>query len=539
MKLLLLLAMMLGSGTLQSASTSHLRQSILAVVGYFFKTESTRGEEPVFLDGSNGNKGAIVGTATYTPTGTGDPIPAGSHGVLLAPLELDLVNRDDLTKKWTDKVVQSGLVTVYAGTTTGDMVEWKVSGGTGWLSGTYTWTATDSNNNVINGPTGVGVDHWQICDTGGNDPASNTSLTWKPDTYKIKCSIAFSGGGTIPITFTQKVGWRTEDYLVIGQIITTHTYDSSGPSLLESPGFRTAICTDYPLPVPPGFGTTLAAAPVSNSVLGLLEFALWGFQSHSSTSQGPLSYLGAITEAHRYWMLQNALNGSIDSPTVPGPSDPPIAASALPGILSAQQYRILNHYQTRFCLTTAGKIDPATLHVIQKTADIGPTKINLLDFPAHYFSSWGWDNAAFGPMPTPQISSYNNKEQTSADGTKRSLYASGRVGSDGQNVNWHVFGQDVPWIYSEIICSVATDHTVTSNIKMSVNKTWQDSSGVSGTINFNNLNIYKAVQNPIDGTVNYVPQHDSPLLMDGQLHGFITSVPSGQWPTVPTFPSVQ
>lgn len=129
--------------------------------------------------------------------------------------------------------------------------------------------------------------------------------------------------------------------------------------------------------------------------------------------------------------------------------------------------------------------------------------------------------------------------QTSSDGTKHSSYASGRVGSDGQNVNYHVFGQDVPWIFSEIICQVASDHTVTSNIKMSVNKTWQDSSGVFGKTNFNNLNIYKAVFTPATGVLNYVSQHDSPLLMQGQLQNFILSVAYGTWPTPPTTPSVR
>jgi hypothetical protein len=36
--------------------------------------------------------GCIVGTATYTPTGTMDPIAAGSHGVLLLPCQYSLLN---------------------------------------------------------------------------------------------------------------------------------------------------------------------------------------------------------------------------------------------------------------------------------------------------------------------------------------------------------------------------------------------------------------------------------------------------------------
>jgi hypothetical protein len=100
-------------------------------------------------------------------------------------------------------------------------------------------------------------------------------------------------------------------------------------------------------------------------------------------------------------------------------------------------------------------------------------------------------------------------------------------------------GQDVPWIFSEIICQVASNHTVTSSVKMSVNETWLDSGTLSGTINFNNLNIYKAVFTPANGQLNYIRQPNGLLPMEGQLQSFILSVPLGTWPTPPTTPSVQ
>jgi len=49
-------------------------------VAYFLKNQTAKGKRPVFLRGSNGNKGAIVGTASLTTT-------AGTttHGVMLCP----------------------------------------------------------------------------------------------------------------------------------------------------------------------------------------------------------------------------------------------------------------------------------------------------------------------------------------------------------------------------------------------------------------------------------------------------------------------
>jgi hypothetical protein len=62
-------------------------------VGYFLKNPTTRGKKPVFLRGPHGNKGAIVGTATYS--GSNPNIAAGSHGVMLIPGELSVdANRD-------------------------------------------------------------------------------------------------------------------------------------------------------------------------------------------------------------------------------------------------------------------------------------------------------------------------------------------------------------------------------------------------------------------------------------------------------------
>jgi len=237
--------------------------------------------------------------------------------------------------------------------------------------------------------------------------------------------------------------------------------------------------------------------------------------------------------------LQNGLNFSVDDPSG-APST--IPATSLATLESNQQYRLFHHYQTRFCLTSAGKIDTTTLHDIHNDAQLGPTKINWSIAAGTYsFSFLGVtvSNPQIGPFTVPSASNpKNGSVQTSSDGTQHSSYASGRIGVEGQNANWRIFGMDVPWIFSEIICQVASDHTVTSTIQMSVNETWQTSGPVSGGHNFNNLNIYKAVQNPIDDTVTYTPQTGSPISMNGQVEPFIDSVPVGTWPNAPPTPTV-
>ncbi len=471
----------------------------------------------------------------------GNPIP---HGVLLAPvsLEVDWVNRDNPTQTWANEQQQFWPTVMYGGVTAGDMAGWKLTVPAGWSGSVFTWKATDSQGNVINGPSGAGDNHWQISN-GGNDPSGNTTLTWRPDTYTIQCTIVASGGGTIPVTFTQKIGWRTEDYVVIGQIVSTDTFANSGPQgIIDSTLFRAAITTDCAGAVSSGStlagGLPVLAAPaLPNSAFGFIEFASWGVWPHALTPQGPLSYAGAVTEGNRYWMYENALNASVDTPTVAGPSDPPMTTSQLSATQALGNYRLFHHYQTRFTLTTAGTID--NFYDIHKDGIVGKTK---LDIPAGAF------NPVVNTPPivvhtveadTNPIDALPNQAhtQTNTARTELSSYASGRVGSDGQNVNWHVMGQDVPWIFSEILCQVASDHTVTSNIEMSVNKDWKDNGTVSGAVNFNNLNIYKGVYTPATGQLNYVSQ--SLLPMEGQLQGFISSVPYGTWPTPPTTPSAQ
>jgi len=351
--------------------------------------------------------------------------------------------------------------------------------------------------------------------------------------------ISFAGGGSVPIEFEQEIGWRTEDYLVIGQIVATNAHDGDAPSLLESIPFRAAITHDIAL-IPPGTRDALIAAPFTNAMFAMVEAAFWAITPHTLTPQGPFSSgiivgIGTVTEPHRYWMVQTGLNGSVDSPTAPTQ----IADTALPGTVTAEQYRILHQYQVKFTLTAEGKIDKPAIKTVSNVAAVGPTKINALTIPAGTFSSVGWDNPVLGPAPASEKSPHNKKTQTSEDLTQHSGFASGRVGADGQNVNWRIFGQDVPWIFSEIVCQVNPDRSVESRIYTSVDIAWQDGEIVEGIHNFNNLNIYKATLTSETGVVNYVRQPDGLLEMNNQVKPFIESVPPGTWPTPPIEPFVQ
>ena len=74
------------SGSKSDSQTARLTLSScqIRVVGYFLKKLVTRGKRPCQGRGSNGNNGAVVGTATYTGTN----YPTGQHGVILCPVEV-------------------------------------------------------------------------------------------------------------------------------------------------------------------------------------------------------------------------------------------------------------------------------------------------------------------------------------------------------------------------------------------------------------------------------------------------------------------
>jgi hypothetical protein len=466
--------------------------------------------------------------------GATDSVSTTTHALLLLPLEVKVTNRDDLKKKWADaKAIGSNNV-VYSGDTTGDMVSWKLTGIDSWSSMTFTWTATGPNGETITGPTGAGRNEWKIAD--GDEDTANDWVKWKPGKWKIKVQI-----GSTTAEFEQEIGWRTEDYVVIGQIVATNAHDGDAPSATETSGFQRAVVTDCALFAPVAIAAlpALYAGTLPNEVFVAAEAINWAISYHWMTPQGPfsssISGLGTVTEPHRFWMVQTGLNASIDTPTAPSS----IADSDIPATITAKQFRLFHHYQAKFTLTPAGKIDTTKLITLHgdkpEDAINGPTKLTL---PEGAFDP-KWHNPLYQIQIPAEVSPHNGHKQTSTDLTQHSGFASGRVGPDGQNVNWRIFGRDVPWIFSEIIFQVNPDHSVESRIETSVDITWKNNTK-TGTHNFNNLNIYKLQLDPEDDTkVNYVRQPDGLLEMNNQVKPFIESVPLGTWPTPAIEPSVE
>jgi hypothetical protein len=287
---------------------------------------------------------------------------------------------------------------------------------------------------------------------------------------------------------------------------------------------------------------TITPLPIT-AKLSEAWFGYWYLMSAGLTPKGPFTQAhpsgnGNVQNGHRFWALQHIFNVSPDAPLV----QPTFNADTFDTIKDAEQYRVIHRYKSKFVVTSDGKIDSSKVLKINHVAEGGPTKMNF-GIAAGEFSPI-WNNPAYTFFSLPKQPSETNQYQgahaVSQDGKKLSYYATGRVGAGGQNVNWRLMGKDAPWIFSEIIIELKPDRTVAAQIKASVDKSWNETTGaVAGETAFNNLNLYKGlVEQRIDGSFVVTFTRQELMPMEGELEPFINSA-SGQRPEPPIPPSVQ
>jgi hypothetical protein len=513
---------------------------------------------PIFLEGKEAHTAAETLKFTYKRKDT----IREDKGTLL-PIEMKIVDRDDPKKKWGSEKNHTQSKPIYSGQTTGDMVSWKLAGADSWTNVTFTWSAEGPDGETIAGPTGAGENEWTINDN-DDDTAAN-SLTWKPGNWKIKVQ-----SGAAQTEFEQEIGWRTEDYVVIGQIVPTNTHDNDAPRVWElsnpnpnpdeipntlpltSPmvDYRRAILYDIldsPLLESANDSIREAIAITPLPITAKLTEAWFGYWylmksiPFAATPKGPFTEAlpsgnGNVQYGHRFWALQHVFNVSPDAPLVPQT----FSDQTFDTIKADEQYRVIHRYTSKFLVTDDGKIDSNKVFPIEEVAEAGPTKMNF-GIAAGEFSPI-WDNPAYKffslPKQPPETHPpYQGKTTVAQDGTKLSYYATGRVGLGGQNVNWRLMGKDAPWIFSEIIIELKADRTVAAQIKASVDKSWSETTGaVEGETAFNNLNLYKLGRNLQTDEFEFALQKLMP--MEGELEPFINSA-SGQRPEPPIPPSVQ
>ncbi|MCE0523724.1 MAG: hypothetical protein LV480_12530 [Methylacidiphilales bacterium] len=156
-------------------------------MAYFLKRQTARGKRPVFLKRSNGNKGAIVGTATSSADNS-------SHGVLLLPIQITQSNYPVPTTPTS--VIDSGAPSV-----TQNIIG---SGGTGtaYITGTPAMPQLTAKINGLDS-SGMTVD-WRLTVT------SEIAARGAQDNF----SIPAGGGATNVINVPINQAWNMNTYFV-------------------------------------------------------------------------------------------------------------------------------------------------------------------------------------------------------------------------------------------------------------------------------------------------------------------------------------
>ena len=310
-------------------------------------------------------------------------------------MDVEVVDRDDPTKKWGDEENANISKPIYAGESTGDMVRWSI--GDGSLSSlNFTWTAEGPNGETKTGPTGVGKGEWTIAN--GDADTSVDWLDWKPGKWKIKVVI-----GSAEVEFEQEIGVRTEEYFAIGRV----TADVAAPEADVS----TDVLNDWSCPV-------IATAAVAASAGGINNTAS--------------NYFVPFEWEDRMFVNHQLLNTTSNLP-------PPIDENQEPedafGLDKLQHYRFFVYGQFKFL--TNGSEFAELPEVVSKVAKLGGTPIPCTS------------QRDTGPLG---LAHSDHGVHRFIDGNKSEFEFIGKVraGTGGVNGNANTNGRELPWAFLRI-----------------------------------------------------------------------------------------
>ncbi len=455
-----------------------------------------------------------------------DTAPPRTVTVRTPKIEKMVVNGDFPTADWSAATGQAAIETIYAGDQNGDMVSWRVDGLTGTV--TYTWSATGPDN--ITGPTGSGVTEWKIA-VGGNDPVRQR-VDWKPGIYTIKCRLDSAGGATQEVQIQQEVGWRTDEYVVVGQVkpLNDITLTSMQASVLQA-----NIVTDVAAFTP--WAGLLIYPPLEH-----VTFAWFVAQAIMTNGFSNLrvANLPDVGDNERLWMTQFMLNLDPDLFDVPNSFEP----ETLFQLTQAQSYRMYCRIQFKYTVGSDGKIFNAFQTPLSIALN-GPTKI--LTVPSYVVTAFDWLkdqlDQPYLNLPT-QIQIPSEPATTSTtrivdrQGGRLASFVGGRIGPEGQYANYALFRRTVPYIFAETIFTLDADGKASQQtIRLSVDKVWQRNGTEIGSRFFNEIRIFRR-RAGISGAPFEVERILSLSANPGQLREFIFSVPLLTWSGVEPQPTV-
>jgi len=387
-----------------------------------------------------------------------------------------VVDADFPTATWTSASDQSLSEPIYAGDGNGDMVSWRLGSVPG---ATYAWSANGPE--TIVGPSGLGVNEWKIAD-GDSDPTDR--LSWRPGSYTIKCKLTYSSGATRTIRYDQMVGWRTDEYVIVGQVKPLNDVQLTAEQALT---LKSNIVTDVS-------SSTFWAGSLFSPPLELSTLAWFGAQAFVTNGYSDLriANLPDVGDTERLWMLQHILNSNPDLFNVPDSFEPGVLLQ----LTQEESHRMYSRIRYKYILSANGTIKQAIAAPTSANLN-GPTKVTL---PTDAVTAFNWITNASG-LPLLQLPAQilipSEVATTSGfyfdkQGGRLSSFVSGRIGIEGQYPNYALFRRNAPYIFAETIFGLDSSRKATQQtIRLSVDKTWLRNGGETGAWFFNEIRIFR------------------------------------------------
>jgi hypothetical protein len=162
------------------------------------------------------------GSGTETDIITIDPRTDSVNGkwyINMHPLDVSAtrVLRRESESVWGQNPVAQAVL-AFAGDLTGDLVEFDSTlrldqrpSGANPVAVSWNWYAEEVGGLRYNGPSGTGARKWSITTSPG--------LSWNPASYRVVCEATLDDGVTIVGEMAFEVAWRTQRYLVTGQVV--------------------------------------------------------------------------------------------------------------------------------------------------------------------------------------------------------------------------------------------------------------------------------------------------------------------------------
>jgi hypothetical protein len=433
-------------------------------------------------------------------------------------ISIEYVDRDVPTRIWSDRVSSQGSVTLYAGETNGDMVEWSLSDSSRYASSTISWKAMHSDGTEILGPIGIGEVSWNI-----SNISIPESLTWKPGDYEIIVTVDGHD-----LQFTQEIGWRTEEYLVVGQVKPLFEYDiGEGPKLTLRADLVADVARETNSIVPGG----LIYLTTENTVLAWLGAEAFVTNSYTTPR---VAYLPNVGNVEKLWMLQHILNVNPDLFDIPIT----LTVGQLNQLRTEKSYRMLSRAGYKYTLNDEGKID-SIISMATSVSEVGPTKVTI-PAAAQIFFDWIPDLIIEGQIQMEsEIATTSTTTIVDRVNGHISNFIGGRVGVEGQYPNYALFSRGAPYIHAEVRHDLDEEgKTSVETVRLSVDEVWSSDNVALGNTVFNEIRIMKR-NSELEGAPFQVVKSYTFNPPASHLNDFIMSAPQGVFDVPEPEPSIE